>query len=689
MNLAQLLGDVTPDRFFAEYWGRKPLRIRRTQPGFYRPVLTLSDIDHLLFSGHFRPGEYRLSRAGEGTDLQFHNVSAEDPTRPLPMAGFFEAFQEGKSIVLHGADQRWPALAEVVSMLERSCACNVTANLYLTPAAEQAYPLHLDTHDFFIFQFHGSKHWKIFAPNTRSNPIRDMPVRDGRRSEAGPLIDEFDLDDGDLLYVPRGFFHEVVNRDQISLHATVGLHGLSWYGAATAALGAMAVQSDALRGTVPVIPQSDGSGEHNISNPPFNPADLDLHAGIAYWRRLSTARRDPLPDGHFASLERAANLTETTPIRRRRGALSHVWTEAGNAHLNFAAQTVTRPETALPAFHFLTTTAGPFTPADIPGPTDKTALVHELLTKGFLTAVDEQESTMQRQDWTADRGVTPMSGETTTTDTQAGHQPHCDCQVCSGGPATRPDYVYSIGKISARFPSVDIEKELYQAVRTTETEKLTDRQVLHQVLSQAENAYLAREMCWVFSVNGVETFIVIPRSGLELNELVAALGTGSSDGATCVILGQRTGPLPGSACAGLTLPGVIASKIYSFNIDELVKSLPLEQTQVDAGKELLGRITHLIDNVGDSDEHRAVNYLALRYPAMYSLVVESFGRDFSLQGLGVRRVSTRSTRNLIDVQLNFVSRKTDVRESYAMRVDVSGMFPFLVSPAHPVFDKDN
>jgi hypothetical protein len=150
----------------------------------------------------------------------------------------------------------------------------------------------------------------------------------------------------------------------------------------------------------------------------------------------------------------------------------------------------------------------------------------------------------------------------------------------------------------------------------------------------------------------------------------------------------RTLPPPPSACAGLTLPGVVASKIYSFNIDDLVKALPLEAVQIQAGKELLERITHLIDNVGDVDEHRAVNYLALRYPGMYSLVVENFGRDFSLQGMSVRRVQTRSSRQLVDVQLTFVSRKTDVREHYAVRVDVTGIFPFLVSPLHAVFDKD-
>jgi hypothetical protein len=208
-------------------------------------------------------------------------------------------------------------------------------------------------------------------------------------------------------------------------------------------------------------------------------------------------------------------------------------------------------------------------------------------------------------------------------------------------------------------------------------------------LSQSDNAYIAREMCWVFSVGGIETFTIVPRSGIELVDLVNSLALGAQAGATNVMIGVRSPvPLPASACGGLSLPSVIASKIYSFNIDEFVKELPLSAGQIAAGKELLDRVTHLIDNVGDMDEHRAVNYLALRYLAMYSLVVENYNRDFSLQGVGISPVSTRSQRRMVDVTLRFVSRKTDVRELYAVRVDVTGMFPFLVSPLHPVFERD-
>ena len=43
----------------------------------------------------------------------------------------------------------------------------------------------------------------------------------------------------------------------------------------------------------------------------------------------------------------------------------------------------------------------------------------------------------------------------------------------------------------------------------------------------------------------------------------------------------------------------------------------------------------LTDNAGATDEHRALNYLAMRYPAIYAKAAEKFGADFSLTGVEV------------------------------------------------------
>src|SRR5271157_4386650 len=69
--------------------------------------------------------------------------------------------------------------------------------------------------------------------------------------------------------------------------------------------------------------------------------------------------------------------------------------------------------------------------------------------------------------------------------------PSCGGIPTSGGGASAiPTYIYAIGRIEARFPRASVEKELAQVTARTETDGLTDRQVLQRVLSQRKNRYL-------------------------------------------------------------------------------------------------------------------------------------------------------------------------------------------------------
>ena len=43
-----LIAPITRDQFFSEYWEKKPLRISRHQPDYFKSLLAGSDIDYLL-----------------------------------------------------------------------------------------------------------------------------------------------------------------------------------------------------------------------------------------------------------------------------------------------------------------------------------------------------------------------------------------------------------------------------------------------------------------------------------------------------------------------------------------------------------------------------------------------------------------------------------------------------------------
>jgi hypothetical protein len=252
-------------------------------------------------------------------------------------------------------------------------------------------------------------------------------------------------------------------------------------------------------------------------------------------------------------------------------------------------------------------------------------------------------------------------------------------------------FIYAIGTIEARFPSLSVEKEFVQTVKEARTANLTDQQVLYEVLSQEENQYLAREMCFVFTVENIDTYILQPASQLEMKQLIEALKP--SKGIDCdVVIGTRGPIAPPNMCNGLQVPIVFCERIYSFEVEDFIKAIP-EPPDMDkkafrnAAKELFYKIMQLADNVGEMDEHRAVNYLALRYPVIYSLALEMFAADKSLSMVEVQPSRLAGTRKVVNVIFSYVNRSTDVMEKYFTRVDVTDKFPFLVSKLQPFYDR--
>jgi hypothetical protein len=261
----------------------------------------------------------------------------------------------------------------------------------------------------------------------------------------------------------------------------------------------------------------------------------------------------------------------------------------------------------------------------------------------------------------------------------------------AGGATAVPSYVYALGQIEARFPRPSVEKEMAQATGRAETVGDTDRQAFHQVLSQRENRYLARQMCWVLTVQGLETYLLAPRDPADLDLLVGAIEPSESSSISAVI-GVRGPIAPPDYCNGLMVPVVMFDQIYTFSRDALIAAIPRpDQIPADrfgaASRELFDRIMQMTDNAGATDGDRALNYLAMRYPAIYARAAQAFAENASLSGVDVRPSSLSATRKIMEVIFAHTNRNTDYTEKHFVRVDVTEEFPFLVTKMSPYYDR--
>ena len=155
------------------------------------------------------------------------------------------------------------------------------------------------------------------------------------------------------------------------------------------------------------------------------------------------------------------------------------------------------------------------------------------------------------------------------------------CRTCSStagsaadAGATNTPHVYALGRIEARFPNLAAEKEFAQASGRADTAGKTDQETFHAVLSERDNRYLVRQLCWVLTIEGLETYLLRPRDPADIDLLVDAIRPAPSPSDVDVVIGWRGPIAPPEMCNGLMVPIVAFDQIYSFDRDALIKAIP-------------------------------------------------------------------------------------------------------------------
>lgn len=132
------------------------------------------------------------------------------------------ATQNGATLIFENVDRYNVTLGCFLNALSAELGESTRCNLYASSPERQGFPLHFDTHDFFILQIAGHKRWKVF-PSTVEDPLffrkdhRAPPPR-----ESSIYFDSV-LAPGDTLYVPKGHWHEAIAHKEPSLHLTLAI----------------------------------------------------------------------------------------------------------------------------------------------------------------------------------------------------------------------------------------------------------------------------------------------------------------------------------------------------------------------------------------------------------------------------------------------------------------------------------
>jgi ribosomal protein L16 Arg81 hydroxylase len=213
-DLAEVLAPYGVDEFLGSCWGKRHLHLSGW-PGKFSDLMPWSRLNEIL--EQYRLETPRLRLALEGKILPPEQFMRHGSLSAMALA---EELRRGATLVVDGVDEFHEPLTELAEALERLFHVRIQVSAYAGWRHSHGFDVHWDDVDVFILQVAGQKRWTVFGPTRRQYPFRD-DVETDKEPPRPPLWEDV-LQEGDVLYIPRGWWHVAVPLDEPTLHLTVG-----------------------------------------------------------------------------------------------------------------------------------------------------------------------------------------------------------------------------------------------------------------------------------------------------------------------------------------------------------------------------------------------------------------------------------------------------------------------------------
>lgn len=388
--------DVPVEQFAREHWGRAPL-LSPTNDDF-GDLFSPEAVDELVGRRALRTPFIRL--AHEGSVLAPERFTASggfgaEVSDQVSSDKVLTEFAAGATIVLQGLHRMWPPLVDFTRALVGELGHPAQVNAYVTPPSSQGFSPHYDTHDVFVLQVSGQKHWRVHAP-VHPDPLKSQVWTDHRdavaQAAAGePVIDRV-LRPGDALYLPRGWIHAATALGDTSIHLTVGMAAYTRADVVDTLLGVVG-DTPALRASLPLgIDVSDPDQLRPIVQETVDAFVTALTSapdpgGVAARRLGARFERDARPEPVAPLATRAAidSLTEHSRVRWRDGLGSRLERAGDKVRLATGTTALSLPAEATGALQVLRT-GDPVAVGSLPGLdlTSALVVVRRLLREGVV-----------------------------------------------------------------------------------------------------------------------------------------------------------------------------------------------------------------------------------------------------------------------------------------------------------------
>ena len=386
-SLQWLIHPTSKEAFFQEYWEKQPLVVKRNQPNYFSSLVSLDEVDRILTTLDLRYPQITLKNADREIGRDDYTVRGD----ALDVAKVYQLFGEGSTITLAYLDTLSPALTSFCRGLESEFSFPFQANAYLTPAGGKGARHHYDTHDVFVLQVVNSKQWTAYGTPLES-PLREQDFDSSLHERGAPTL-QFQLEAGDVAYIPRGVVHDARSGKEVSLHITVGVLSYTWIDLLLELAADVSLSDPAFRKALP-----PGFARQEFNRAPARETFRSLLQQLSAKSNFDAvldrfvdefiSACPPLLAGQMAQMATLDRLTVDSVVGMRPGVMSHVRTDGESASIECYGRRIIFPVHANAAIRFALTNSE-FVVRELPSDLDdagKLVLVRRLIREGLVVA---------------------------------------------------------------------------------------------------------------------------------------------------------------------------------------------------------------------------------------------------------------------------------------------------------------
>ena len=231
-SFRRIVSPISPEEFFGTIWDQRPVHIPGPRDKFAR-MFSWDEFNRLLnMSKLWSDRSMKIVLSGQTVDLAGHGRVGQtregyqavipDPEEVLSL------LRLGATVILDLIESLSPGVAAISASLQNATGGVAVCNAYCSWQAHQGFVAHFDTTDVFAVHIEGSKRWRIYEGRV-DNPIdaegfNDESFDQEHHARAkGQLIEEVEMNPGDVLYLLRGQYHEALASSDASLHLSFGI----------------------------------------------------------------------------------------------------------------------------------------------------------------------------------------------------------------------------------------------------------------------------------------------------------------------------------------------------------------------------------------------------------------------------------------------------------------------------------